>query len=495
MKVLFYYRVFESVGLEYIGALLKQHGHEVELVFDPGFDDNTYFKFAPLKVLNREKRLLQRAREFDPDIIMFSCPTNYYPHVKRMARLFREFTDVPIVIGGPHTSAIPEYVLGNPDVDIVCIGEGEEATLELVTKMEAGEDYTDVQNLYFKLPDGTIRKNAIRAATEDLDSLPFPDREMFHRYGVFKDSILMITSRGCAFNCAYCEINFYRSELYKENYKVRRRSVENVIAELKREVPRYGLKFIYFNDDDFTSDPDWLAELCARYKREIGLPFFCFSNPNAVTHDKMRRLADAGCVQIFMGTDSGNEKLRGEVLNRPMPNELILRSGRIIKECGIRLHTTAIFGIPTETPEMMAETVKLIERLDPDVVSTYTFYPYPRTDLSRLTDKLGLADDEIRRSIYEGESSLHMFSVLNHPYKKVAYGYTNVLPIYNKAPELLRPVLRRFMASERLYRFSPLVYNLALPFVFPAFGLNALKTLFRLFVKSVAPERQSAPAT
>ncbi len=492
MKVLFYYRVFESVGLEYIGALLKRYGHQVELVFDPGFDDNTYFQFAPLKVLNREKRLLERARAFDPDIIMLSCPTNYYPHVKRMARAFREFTKAPILIGGPHTSAIPEYVLQNPDVDIVCIGEGEEAALELVTKMQRGEDYTDVQNLYFKLPDGTIKKNAIRPPNDDLDTLPFPDREMFHRYGVFKDSILMITSRGCAFNCSYCEINFYRSELYKENYHVRRRSVANVIAELKDAQAKFPLKYIYFNDDDFTSDPEWLAELCEVYKREVGLPFFCFSNPNAVSRDKMKRLHDAGCTQIFMGTDSGNFRIRSEILNRPMPDELVVQAGKIIKEAGIRLHTTAIFGIPTEGPDEMMQTVRLIERLNPDVVSTYIFYPYPRTDLHRLTQQMDLMSERTLLDIYEGKQSLHTFSVINHPHAKQAYGFANVLPVYNKAPELLRPTLRRFMANPRYWRLTPMVYNLALPFVFPAFGWNALKTLFRLLRKSLT--LQSAPA-
>ncbi len=489
MRILFYARGFESVGIEYLSAVLKDRGHQVGLLFDPGFDDNSYAKLPFLRGLNRYGRLMRKAREFRPDLVGFSCLTNLFPHVSRMAAALKKELGVPIIMGGPHPSAIPEYVLDNTDVDMVCIGEGEEALCEVADRMSRQEPVDDVRNIWLKR-NGKIIRNPVRPLLEDLDLLPLPDKDLFHRVGVFRHGVMVVTSRGCSFNCSYCIHPFYKG-LYKEHgYKIRRRSVDNVMAELHKYCIKYKARFFLFEDDDFAADNEWVEEFSERYHREINLPFYCLTNPNQISEKKAGQLKRAGCYQLFMGVDTGNETLRREVLNRKHSNESLKRAARTIKEAGIRLHTTAMFGLPGESPTEMMETLHFIQELAPDTVSTYTFYPYPGTKLAEYAKENGLVSAGAEKDIHEGKNSLHYMSVLDHPHKKIAYSFINALPIYVKAPDLLKPLLAKLALNERFHRLTPLLYYLFIPITYPTFGVVRIKAMLYLLYRSIVPVKE-----
>jgi len=392
-------------------------------------------------------------------------------------------------MGGPHPSAIPDYVLENTEVDMVCIGEGEWAICEVADRVERGEPVTDVQNIWVK-QDGEIIRNPVRPPVTDLDQLPMPDKDLFYRVGVFRHGVMVVTSRGCAFNCSYC-IHPFLKGLYKEHgLKIRRRSVENVMAELRKYCLKYKVRFFLFEDDDFASDDEWTEEFCSHYEREINLPFYCLTNPKHISEKKARMLRRAGCYQLFMGVDTGNEALRRRVLNRKHTNESLRQAARCIKEAGIRLHTTAMFGLPDETPKEMMETVHFIQGLAPHSTSTYTFYPYPGTKLSEYAKERGLMSAETERDICEGKNSLHYMSVLEHPYKKMAYACINTLPIYCKAPSFLKPRLEKIIRNERLHKFTSLLYYLFIPITYPTFGAVRIKMMLYLLYRSVIPVKE-----
>ena len=489
MRVLFYYRGFESIGIEYLSAVLKRAGHETDLVFDPGFDDNNYMRLPVLRKLNRMDRMRRRALAFEPDLICFSCLTNLYPYVSRMAALLKQDLGKPTLVGGPHPSALPEFVLGNEHVDMVCLGEGEEAILELVERMERKEPYHDTRNIWFK-KNGQIVRNPVRPLISDLDGLPLPDKDLFHRTGVFTRTVMVITSRGCSFNCAYCIHGFERS-LYRETgYRIRRRSVASVMEELEQYVRKYRARTFIFEDDDFASDPAWLEEFAGRYRAEIGLPFYCLTNPRQISDERLALLRSAGCYELFMGIDSGSEEIRRERLNRKFTDQELMDTARRIKEAGILLRTTAMFAIPDETPDDMTKTVKMIAEIKPDAISTYTLYPFPKTAIYAYAEKTGLIDEEVRRRIHEGLSSLHGMSVLKHPHKKLAYMYANVLPLFNRLPRRLQPLFLRFARVEALYRISPLFYYLFVPITYPTVGILRIKDMLYLMLRSVLPEKE-----
>ncbi len=489
MRVLFYYRCFESAGIEYLCGALEAAGHETGLLFEPGFDDTTYFKLPAAAILNRRGRLLKQAEGFEPDLLAFSMPTNYFPHVSSMAALLKSRIDAPTVAGGPHPSCAPDTVLADPSIDMICLGEGEETVVELAAALQAGRDPGEVPGILTGTggTGGTGGNQArIRPPVQDLDSLPFPQRRHFCECGVFRGSLLLITSRGCPFNCSYCINNFYRTSLYRDSgYRLRRRSPGNVLAEIERETTRYPVTYIYFNDDDFTSSSSWLREFLPGYASGFGIPFFCFGNPLALDDEKVSGLAAAGCTQIFMGIDSGSESVR-RLMNRPMSEERILAAARVVKRYGIKLHTTAIFGTPGEDKDEMWQTVDLLDRVAPDVLSTYLMYPYPGTEIAKKARENGLLDDAAWERILAGKGSLHTSGAFRHPHSGLATRLTNLLPAFIAAPALLKPFVRFFMRRNTGPRLTGLLYVLLLPLTFPLFGAKELRTRLRLLLKSLS---------
>jgi hypothetical protein len=121
VRVLFYYRGIENLGIGYLMSMLKAHGHEIDLIFDPGLDDNLFLKAPHLAWLNRHQALLERAVAFGPDLIAIGSPTNIWPFASKMAEKLKQKIGVPILVGGHHAQALPDYVLANPNVDMVCI--------------------------------------------------------------------------------------------------------------------------------------------------------------------------------------------------------------------------------------------------------------------------------------------------------------------------------------------------------------------------------------
>src|SRR3989442_7102909 len=120
MRVLFYYRGIENLGVGYLMSMLREHGHEIDLIFDPGFDDNLYLKAPRLRWMNRHEALLERATAFRPDLVAMGSLTNLYPFTCDMPARLKQRLGVPIIVGGHHAQALPDYILENPDIDMAC---------------------------------------------------------------------------------------------------------------------------------------------------------------------------------------------------------------------------------------------------------------------------------------------------------------------------------------------------------------------------------------
>jgi anaerobic magnesium-protoporphyrin IX monomethyl ester cyclase len=236
----------------------------------------------------------------------------------------------------------------------------------------------------------------LRGETPDLDQIPFADRELFldewRRWGYAIDSpevpfvedlpppfLTIIAGRGCIYNCSFCkpgeDLIFGRG--------VRRRSVENVIAELTALRDRYRFASFMFHDDCLTEDRDWVAEFSRRYKEEgFAQPFFCQSRADIIARhpDMVASMADAGLKGYFIGFESGNQRILN-LLRKGTTPDLNRRAAAICREHKLVIWANYMLGIPTETREEVLDTVNMIREIDPDYFSPAFFTPHPGTDL------------------------------------------------------------------------------------------------------------------
>src|SRR5262245_6876829 len=464
-------------------SMLKAHGHEISLLFDPGLDDNLFLKAPHLAWLNRHEALLERAKGFRPQLVAIGALTNLWPFASKMAAKLKEHLAVPIVVGGHHAQALPDYVLADPNVDVVCNGEGEIGLLELVRRLEAGEDIRTIPGLWVK-QDGVIHRNELGPLENDLDRLPFPEKQLWWEYGCFKDNLEIFTGRGCPFKCTFCNIHYQREIFKGKGDFLRKRSIPNVMAEFKENLAKYDAKFVSIHDDNFTTNPHWVEEFCEAYRKEVNLPWYCFGYPTTLRPRLLKAMAAANCATIFMGVDSGAADIRRCDMERPMTDELIYNAAQRVKDNGIGLQISCIYGTVGETDTQMLKTLEMVDKIKPTQNSAYIFYPFPKTKLYDMAVKLGYLDAEGEEKVRQGISGYHHESILKHPHKELAETLAKITPVYARAPEFAKPFLR-WMIQRRMKRMALFLYVLLIPLTFPFLGMEGIKVTLRMAWRAI----------
>jgi len=227
-----------------------------------------------------------------------------------------------------------------------------------------------------------------------LDQLPFPDRELLYQAHPpsAKTTIRpIITGRGCPYNCSFCFNQAY-SELYPGSKRMRQRSVERVLQEIKELRQAHPLDFILFMDDTFIVDLKWLREFCVRYGQEIRIPWWCQVRADLVNEEKLRLLKSAGCVSVSFGLETGNDRLRNEILDRHMSREEILQASRLLRQADIAFSTNNMLGLPTGNLPADFETLDLNIQCRPDYANVFLYQPYPKTRLGEMANSMGLME-------------------------------------------------------------------------------------------------------
>lgn len=483
MKVLFYYNGGEHIGVEYLSSYLKSRGHKVDLIFDPGLGNNFFLNLPFLNKICNDSLILKKARKFNPDIVAFSCITNCYPIIKRIAKILKKEFNVPIIVGGVHVTSIPEHVIKEDCFDILCIGEGEEAFAELLEKMEEGKSILKIKNLWVK-KDNKIYKNRVRPLIQDLDKLPFADKSIFYKYGALSSRIMVMASRGCPYQCSFC-VNSLWKGLYPNERFLRRRSVDNIIKELVLLKKTYKPKAFRFEDDTFAYDLNWLREFRFKYLKNVKLPFHCYVTPSTATDEILEELALAGCSSVSMGVQAGSERIRKEIYKRFHSDEMIIESAKRIKKHGLKLISEFIFGAPTETPEEMMKSLEINEKLNANNTASFILYPFPKTEISEYCLKNKYLSKENYELIKEGYGSYHLTCLLNHPYKDEILRFNSILPVYNKAPKILKPLLKKL-----LYKKYGIMHKIVYIFSVPLIDLDEFLIRIIEFPKMIIKTRR-----
>ncbi len=395
MRILFLQSVpIPRPGVMQLAAVLHQAGHRCRVV-----------------VATEERDPVRAAVRWRPDVLALSCMTG--EHLEMLSLAGRIRASVPglvVVMGGPHATTWPQ-VIEHPALDIICRGEGEEAFVELVDRLAAGADTGGIQNMWVKTAAG-VSRNPMRPPLRDLDRLPFLAREIYPSNWLGRRHPMVLTSRGCPFDCSFC-INPTIRSLYglsKAEY-TRRRSPGSVLEELELLVARDPVKVVEFADDLFTIDRAWLRDFLPAYRARIGRPFACDVRADTLGAETVRDLRVAGCVAVRMGVESGSERVRQRVYGKRLPTALIHRAARLVRAEGIRLLTYNIVGTPGETLDEALETIQLNRELRPHYAWCALLQPFPGTEIRDQAKDQGLLRDD--SDIDRFPASFFAFSVLD----------------------------------------------------------------------------------
>ncbi|MEW5758328.1 MAG: radical SAM protein [Candidatus Omnitrophota bacterium] len=377
MKVAFIQNLTEQLqGYMFLSSSLKTHGHVSEIFVD-----------------NFEKNIVDGLKRFSPDVLGFYCVTGNLNWGLSLMREYKKYNPRCLtLLGGPHPTFFPEVVF-EQGIDAISMGESENAIVELCEKYNGTvESIYDLNNICI-LKNRVLHKNPLSPLIANLDSLPTPDRSIYDKYRYFTnlETMSVMASRGCPFNCNYCYSHKLK-DMYKDLGKfVRFRSPLNIIAELKELIKRYRrLRYIIFADSTLNTNNQWLLDFLTVYKNNINLPFTCYLRVDITTSEQIDALADANCRTITFGIEAGSYRLRKEILKRDMKDEVIINIAKKIKERKIILATGNMFGLPTETLDETLGLIHLNQRIKADIVSSTIFTPYPGTELERIAKEKGL---------------------------------------------------------------------------------------------------------
>ncbi len=377
-RIVFLQKIWhEYGGPEIISAVLKKHGHNTDLLI--GKDASVF--------INKVQK---------NDIIAFSAMSGEHHWALEIAARIKKEKDVLTVFGGAHPTYFPE-IIKHPAVDVSCCGEGEFAMLDLANAHDRGVSHENIANLSEKRGGG-IKENDVRPLVGDLDALPFPDRDIYYnRYPLLKKSRLkpFMASRGCPFSCSFCFNEKLRGIYSDKGRYVRFRSPGNVIDEIKDVEKKYGLDSIYFVDDLFALNKTWLKKFTDIYKKEIKKPFVCSTHINALNEDIIRLLKDSGCATVSFGIETGNERLRHQLLNKHITNKQIKEMCLLFKKHNLKFMTFNMVGIPGETIRNVWETINLNIEIGTEYPRCSILTAYPGTRIAEShKDKIRVKDIE-----------------------------------------------------------------------------------------------------
>lgn len=393
----------ESLGVRTIHSILKKEGFEVYSVFFGRLKKNFTLNVPRINKKDIDV-LLDFIIKIDSFLVGISLNSIFFDLTSDITTKIKKQTDSTVIWGGIHPTSQPEQCL--KFADAVCIGEGDGAITELANKLSLGNSISEIKNIYTKRGDQIV-KNELRPLINNPDLIVTPDfssdNKVLIENGKIKPvpsdderiSYECMTSRGCPFACSYC----YTSKL-KKIYSagsgfIRRRSVDSVITELKNIKNRHNnLEIIYFLDDVFTLDYNWLKDFSEKYIEHINLPFYCYCHPKYSDDRTINLLKEMGVFRIIMGIQSGSEKIRRGLYKRFDTNKDIINAVKIMKKYNIHAVYDVIINNPVETDKDREDSFNLLLKLPRPINIDLRFLShFPGTFLTDFLIKEGVVID------------------------------------------------------------------------------------------------------
>ena len=397
------------LSMAYLAAVLKRAGHEA-LIYNADVSEVAQVRKMDIKLdafKQYQASLYDVGGRFwqevgkamnahHPDIVGIHMKTASFQSGVNLATLVKKASPkVPVIVGGPHPSMVPEDVLKHEVFDYAVLHEGEISMVNLVNALAAGRAPTDVKGIAYRDGSGKVVRSPGQEAIKDLDAeLPFPDREAVLDKNLYVPESygLCFTSRGCPFECIYCDSPKFWGR------KVRYRSPDNVIAEMVEVHGKFHTAYFKFYDDTWTLNQKRGIELCeAMIKAGLpakGVTWQCTTRADCLGDDLAKAMKAAGCAMVNIGLETASDRML-KVIKKGETREEIEAGVKLLQKHGVPVNLYVMMGLPTETEAEVEETMKFARDLKPNSLIPSIATPYPGTELYEVAKKDGFIQSDL----------------------------------------------------------------------------------------------------
>jgi anaerobic magnesium-protoporphyrin IX monomethyl ester cyclase len=428
------------LGLMYLAAVLEKAGYQVEILdafmADCEIQKNGETSTVGLPFSQIEMEIKQR----NPEIVGVAGPfTSQIDNTLKVVELAKQVNPkILTVVGGPHVSTVPkEFLEEAKSVDIAVTGEGEYTLLEIAQYFEGKKPLTEIFGIAYR-QNGVVTLNAVRPFIENLDELPYPayhlvDMEYYLSnkkigYRSFQNrAISMVTSRGCPFNCCFCAVHLHMGKGFRAH------SAKYVLDHIQHVVDTYGVKNIFFEDDNLTLDLKRFETICdGLIERKIKIGW---ETPNGIRADRLnmailKKMKQSGAVSIFVGVESGDQEILDKVVCKSLDLNQVVEFAKNAKQLGLKTGAFYIIGFPGEKKENMQRTVDfaLMLKRDYDVgMHLFTATPSYGTRLYWQCKEKGYLEADLSWNSFgsaarlpQGHSLIHTEDFTSQEVKEIA---------------------------------------------------------------------------
>jgi anaerobic magnesium-protoporphyrin IX monomethyl ester cyclase len=418
MKILFVqpgvYEVnneYPPIGISYLASATRNEGHTVDI-------------YDAASVGCSLTSALEFAIDFQPDVLCLSLYTiglvEQYKFIKRVKKAIPWVT---ILAGGPHATALSIHTMKEcSEIDFLVFGEGEHTIVELFKAIEGKMKPISLNGICYR-NNGEVVQNEPRELINNLDEIPFPAFELLKKNGFrysrrsfnLTDNVgVIMSSRGCPFNCAFC---------FKATFgnRLRRRSPQNVVNEMQWQIKEFSVKEFQFLDDLFAVNSNWLNKFFDELNNQnLKVPWKCLSRVNSVNEEDFRNMHKHGCYGIEFGIESGNDQVLKDA-NKGITTVQIRKAFKTAKKIGFLTFGFFIFGLIKDTHKTIKQTLKFAKEIRPDLCGFAVLLPFPGTQIySQLPEDLRFKWEKFN-SYYDKQAlPFSLCSVSPHDLRKYA---------------------------------------------------------------------------
>jgi len=356
---------YPAIGIAYVAGYLRQSGIACSVIDG---------KLARRTVQDTINELIERR----PRILGLSAMTHMIVTTHKIAAAVKAACpETIVVLGGFHGSFLPERTLREfPSFDYVIVGEGEIAFAKFVRAVLSGLDPSDIPGVASR-QSGQVRMNGRGEVPANLDELGMPAWDLFPPARMYP----VMTQRGCPFACNFCSRPYGR--------KNRRRSIPHVLAEIKRNVERFGCTVTDFYDETFTVRKEHVAKLCEAIIAEgvhRKVRFWAYVHANTIDLPTARLMKAANFSEVGFGVESGNPQIMRQ-MKKGVGSEDVLRAVRVLRRAKLKFAAYFIIGHPHETVDSVRDTIRLATRINPDSVAFGLMVPYPGSKIWEMATR------------------------------------------------------------------------------------------------------------
>jgi len=454
------------MGISYLAAVLRQN-YEVKLLdaVVEGHDQERWLNEHYFEYGLTNEQILKEIEKFEPQVVGVTCLFSAtFPVMSKLVnKIKQQFPEIITATGGTHPSFLPEDSFRRtPGLDFICRHEAEQSFPQLLRAIEAGKGIQEIDGLAWR-DNGSIRVNPKTRWIENLDSLPFPARDLLPIEKYFEINIPFMffsksprnisfnSSRGCPFKCRFC------SSCHHWGKRIRFRSVESVLAEMEELVKRWGVEEIKFEDDNLMANPR-RAKAIFRGMIEHKLNLH-WNMPNGVLvksledEELLTLMKESGCYEVILAFESGDQEVMDKIIKKPLD----LSKGRQIVEKvrthGIDAHAFFIIGFPGETRKQIYNTLNYAKALPLDKAYFFMFNPLPGTEMYKEVISQGLfKQEDLYHENYglTGITTEEFDPVLIRKLYHRVYWYYTFRPLWRDPKKFFTKYLRRVMRPGNL---------------------------------------------